>query len=159
MSANKHGIKYELPFNPFLHIYDHFNTLKKKGLGKHCWKKVKLLKMSNFTFFHNVFYAICVLKFFNSHISFVICSFFEFGTVSKWCIIPFPNKPWFLHVCNTSLLKILWEKEKLLVTISPFPTVFSTVLESFVPFSSNLKLLSATSCSFEESKICRLGKG
>ena len=29
---------------------------------------------------------------------------------------PFPNKPWVLHVCNTSLLKILWEKEKLLVT-------------------------------------------
>ena len=23
---------------------------------------------------------------------------------------PFPNKPWFLHVCSTGLLKILWEK-------------------------------------------------
>ena len=50
------------------------------------WKKVKLLKMSNFTFFHNVFYAICILKSSNSHISLVVCSFFEFGTVSKWCI-------------------------------------------------------------------------
>ena len=29
---------------------------------------------------------------------------------------PFPNKPWFLRVCSISLLKILWEKEKLLVT-------------------------------------------
>ena len=29
---------------------------------------------------------------------------------------PFPNKPWFLRVCYTSLLKTLWEKEKLLVT-------------------------------------------
>ena len=29
---------------------------------------------------------------------------------------PFPNKPWFLCVCSTSLLKTLWEKEKLLVT-------------------------------------------
>ena len=29
---------------------------------------------------------------------------------------PFPNKPWFLRVCSTSLLKILWEKEKLLIT-------------------------------------------
>ena len=28
----------------------------------------------------------------------------------------FPNKPWFLRVCSTSLLKTLWEKEKLLVT-------------------------------------------
>ena len=27
----------------------------------------------------------------------------------------FPNKPWFLHVCSKSLLKTLWEKEKLLV--------------------------------------------
>ena len=27
-----------------------------------------------------------------------------------------PNKPSFLRVCSTSLLKILWEKEKLLVT-------------------------------------------
>ena len=31
-------------------------------------------------------------------------------------INPFQNKPWFLHVCSTSLLKTLWEKEKLLVT-------------------------------------------
>ena len=29
---------------------------------------------------------------------------------------PFPNKPWFLRVCSTSLLKTLWEKEELLVT-------------------------------------------
>ena len=31
---------------------------------------------------------------------------------------PFPNKPWFLRVCNTSPLKTLREKEKLLVTSS-----------------------------------------
>ena len=29
---------------------------------------------------------------------------------------PFPNKPLFLRVCSTSLLKTLWEKETLLVT-------------------------------------------
>ena len=29
---------------------------------------------------------------------------------------PFQNKPWFFRVCSTSLLKTLWEKEKLLVT-------------------------------------------
>ena len=29
---------------------------------------------------------------------------------------PFPNKPWFLRVCRSGLLKTLWEKEKLLVT-------------------------------------------
>ena len=27
----------------------------------------------------------------------------------------FPNKPWFLSVCSTSLLKTLWNKEKFLV--------------------------------------------
>ena len=42
--------------------------------------------------------------------------------------------------------------------ISPFPTGFSTRLESFLPFSSNLKLSSANSFSLEESKICCLGK-
>ena len=28
---------------------------------------------------------------------------------------PFPNKPWCIRVCCTSLLKTLWEKDKLLV--------------------------------------------
>ena len=61
-----------------------------------------LLIMSNLTFFRNVFYAICIIKSFYSHISVVVCSFFEFGTVSKWRIRewvnPFPNKPWFLRI-------------------------------------------------------------
>ena len=43
--------------------------------------------------------------------------------------------------------------------ISPFPTVFSTFLENFLPFSSNLKFLSVNSFSLEESKIHCLGKG
>ena len=59
---------------------------------------------------------------------------------------PFPNKAWFLRVCSTSLLKILWEKEKL----------FSADLENFLSFSSSLNLLSATSFNLEESTICRL---
>ena len=39
-----------------------------------------------------------------------------------------------------------------------FP-VFSTHLENFLPFLSNLKLSSANPLSLEESKIGRLGKG
>ena len=75
-------------------------------------------------------------------------------------INPFLNKPWFLRVCSTSLLKTQWEKEKLLVMSNfSFPPVFSSHLENFLPFLSNLKLLSADSFSLEESKICRLGKG
>ena len=61
-------------------------------------------------------------------------------------------RPW-----ETSLLKTLWGKE--LRAISPFPTVFSTRLDNFIPFLSNLKLSSANSFSMEESKICRLVMG
>ena len=42
---------------------------------------------------------------------------------------PFPNKPWFLRVCRTSLLKTLWEKEKLFVTSN-----FSFSHSIFYPF-------------------------
>ena len=74
---------------------------------------------------------------------------------------PFPNKPWFWHVCSTSLLKTLWEKEKLLLkrAISPFLTVFSTHLKNFLPFSSNLKLSSANYFSLHQSKTLSFGKG
>ena len=33
-----------------------------------------------------------------------------------YCFNPFPNKPLFLRVCSTGLLKTRWEKEKLLIT-------------------------------------------
>ena len=42
---------------------------------------------------------------------------------------PLPNKPWFLHVCSASLLKTLWEKEKLLVRSN-----FSFSNSVFYPF-------------------------
>ena len=55
--------------------------------------------------------------------------------------------------------KTLWEKEKLLVTSNfSFSTVFSNLMEKLLPSSSNSKLLSANSLSFEESKICYSGK-
>ena len=40
-----------------------------------------------------------------------------------------------------------------------FPQCFSTNLDNFLPFSSNLKLSTANSFSLEESKICRLEMG
>ena len=46
-------------------------------------------------------------------------------------------------------------RNRLWQAISPFPTVFSTCSDYFLPFSSNLKLSSANSFSLEESKICR----
>ena len=50
---------------------------------------------------------------------------------------PFLNKPWFLHVCGTSLLKTLGEKEKSLIMSN-----FSFSYSVFYPFgehSLNLK--------------------
>ena len=53
----------------------------------------------------------------SSNIGFVVCKCFKFGPCKKCHLVnPFPNKPWFLRVCCISLMKTLWEKEKLLVT-------------------------------------------
>ena len=50
-------------------------------------------------------------------------------------INPFPNKPWFLRVCSTSLLKTLWEKEKLLVTSNfSFSQWFLPICRTFCHF-------------------------
>ena len=49
-------------------------------------EKVKLPTMSYFPFPTMFSMQSCILKSFNSHNSVVFCSFFEFGTVSKWCI-------------------------------------------------------------------------
>ena len=59
---------------------------------------------------------------------------------------PFPNKPWFLHVFSTSLLKTLWEKEKLLVTSN-----FSFSHSVFYPF----RVLSAIFVKFK-IVVCKL---
>ena len=81
--------------------------------------------------------------------------------VKKNFLNPFPNNPWYIRVCSSSLLKTPWEKEKLLAMSN-----FSFSHGVFYPFGelpvilSNLKLLSSViSFSLEESKICRLGKG
>ena len=75
---------------------------------------------------------------------------------------PFPNNPRFLRVCIRSLLKTVWEKDKIThneqFLLFPQRSVFAH-LENLLPFSSNLKLSSEKSFSLELSKMCRLGKG
>ena len=66
--------------------------------------------------------------------------------VSVFNLNPFPNKPWFLRVRRTSLLKTLWEKEKLLVTSN-----FSFSHSVFYPFRE----LSAIFIKFE-LVVCKL---
>ena len=67
---------------------------------------------------------------------------------------PFPNNPWFLRVCSTSLLKTLREKEKLLVTnnFSFSHSVFYPFLK-LLPFSSTLKWSSASSFNLKRLKF------
>ena len=74
------------------------------------------------------------------------------------CFNSFPNKPWFLRVCNAGLLKTQWEKDKFLVTSN-----FSFSHSVFYPFRKLSAIFAkfeiVVSFSLEESKICHLGKG
>ena len=53
-------------------------------------------------------------------------------------INPFPNKPWFLHVCSTSLLKTLEKAEIACNEQFLLSPAFSASFENFLPFPSNL---------------------
>ena len=84
-----------------------------------------------------------------------LCNLIFTGTTRAFCVNlyqaaltfnPFPNKPLFSHVCSTSLLKTLCEKEKLLVTSN-----FSFLHSVFNPF----RYLYAISIKFE-IVVCKL---
>ena len=69
---------------------------------------------------------------------------------------PFPNKPWYLHVCSTSLLKTLWEKKKLLVmsNVCFSHNVFYTFEELSAIFQLHIYSSSKTALiSFFRNKI------
>ena len=129
----------------------------------------KLLVTSNFSFSRNVFYPILPLYFilyalcFNLDQSKILSSGNGLMRQTKWLSqseVALLSKSEIermkLTLSKTSLLKTLWEKEKLLVTsnFSFINSVF-TRLRSFQQSSSNLKLSSANSFSLEESKICQ----
>ena len=92
-------------------------------------------------FFHIVFYLVK-----DSRISaiFVLCNDLN----------PFPNKPWFLRVYSTSLLKKLGKGE---IARNEQFLIFP---QCFLPFWRSLCLFHQIKDSFslDESKICRLGK-
>ena len=82
---------------------------------KTMWEKEKLLVTSNFSFSNSVFkrlvsqgrqkVSLCGngLKSFHSHISVVVCSFFEFGMVSKWYIREWVNQHFLLFTMFSTL--------------------------------------------------------
>ena len=76
-------------------------------------EKGEIAQNEQFHLFQNVFYAISIFKSCNSNISSVVCSFFDFGMVSKWCIREWVNDP------KESPIETFCEKEKILVN-QPF---------------------------------------
>ena len=71
---------------------------------------------------------------------------------------PFSNKP-FLYVSSTSLLKTLWEKEKLLL-MSSFSFSHSVFYQSWKLSAIFIKFEILVCNPFQEvSKICRFRKG
>ena len=76
----------------------------------------------------NFFWGILESACLSIHLSVIFC-FKLLVKICCYCIHPFPDKPLFLRVCCTSLLKPLWEKEKLLV-ISNYSFSYSV----FYPF-------------------------
>ena len=67
-------------FNPFLHTY----SLNEKALRKHCGKRWNCSKWAISPI--STMFSKQAVKSFSSHISVIVCSLFEFGTVSKWGI-------------------------------------------------------------------------
>ena len=95
--------------------FDEHNRKFFKLVEKKLWEKETLLVRSNFSFSHSVFKGLVLQKRKNQGL---------FGKGFN----PFPNKPWFLRVCSSYLLKTLEEKEKLLITSN-----FSYSLSIFYP--------------------------
>ena len=74
---------------------------------------------------------------------------------------PLPKQAMVFYVSAVQVfLKLCGKRRNCSIrAISPFPAVFSTHMENFLPFSSNLKLLSANSFDTDASKICCSEKG
>ena len=98
-----------------------FSRVCSLSLLKTQWKKEELLVTSNFSF-PPAFFTL-LAKFLP------VSSSFKSSSANSFSFNPFPNKPWFLRVCSTSLLKTLWEKEKLLIASN-----FSFSHSVFYPF-------------------------
>ena len=93
-----------------------------------------LWAFSNFSFAYSIFYVFEeLLIIFSIKFKIVVCKLFQSGKILifvVWIKVnPFPHNDTFWHPWQTSLLKTLWEKEKLLVTSN-----FSFSHSVFFPF-------------------------
>ena len=146
---DKVGFFNPFPNNPW------FLRVCSTSLLKTLWEKEKLLVTSKFLLFPK-----CFLTFSRTFCNFRYIWNCRLQTHSVWKSLkfvvwerfnPIPNKPWFVRVCSTSLLKTMWEKGEIICNeqFLLFPQCISTHLENSLPFSSNLKLSSAKSLSLE----------
>ena len=108
------------------------------GFFNYCEKRRKCW-ITAFFIFPALFYRATFLRFLKIHSRYILenRSTVMLSTIPYFLVVyPYPNKLLILHVCSLSLLKTMWEKEKLLVTshFSFFP-LFSTSMEKFLPFS------------------------
>ena len=135
-----------------------FLRVRSKSLLKTLWEKEKLFVSSNFSFSHSVFYrfgefSVNIIKLESVVQTERICRR-QFQYVF-FTINPFPNKPCFLRVRSKSLLKTLWEKEKLLVS-SNFSFSHS-VFYRFGELSVNIiKLKSVVNRLFQFERVYNL---
>ena len=106
------------------------------------FQEVKIAFFTNVSF-GNVIAKVCLLIV-TSVQTFEILCFQKYAGCCLLGLNPFPNKHWFLRVCSRSLLKTLWEKEKLLVmsNFSFFPQCFLPIWRTF--------------CCFYKFRNCRL---
>ena len=136
-------------------------SMAQRSLLKTLWKKEKKLIISIFYFSCNVYYP--VRNFSSSVLLPVLLSGAAFDS-EVFEILLFGKELTHSHTMtpfDAPGKQAFWKhsgkrRNCSKRAISPSPTVFSTRLNSFLPFSSNLKLSSANSFSLEESKICRL---
>ena len=123
-------------------------------------KMEKILSTSNIFFYHNVVksrpfwlseiqvYQMKILILHNRILT------FSYNEKAFEIINHFPNKPWFLCVCCTSLLKKQWEGE---IAWNKQCFCFLPVLRTFCHFHQILNCLQTLSV-WRNLKICRLGK-
>ena len=109
-------IKMELcgKWSTLYHTMTNFEPPKAKSLWKSLWEKENMLVYQHFLLVLQCFQPCQIIFHHFHHIWFVIMEKLSIHTCQSF-VNPFPNKPWFSRVCSTSLLKTLWEKEKLLV--------------------------------------------
>ena len=126
-------------------------------------QKEKLLETNNFSFSCSVFYPsgelLCHFhRIWNRRLQTLsICKSLKFVVWER--INPFRHNDTFWRLWERSLLKTLWEKEKLLLeAISPFPTMFSTLSKTEIINFLTFNLSSANAFNLDSSKILSFGK-